>query len=88
MLGAIGPNQYFDLAVTFRASTFIGVLFLVDVNTSVDIATFKKNAQKVFGRFHVRARPEFVPELHGIGADCRSHIKRSVARYPTAGRLE
>ena len=88
MSGAFCADHYFDFAVTLRASPFIGILFLVDINPPVNMATLKKNTQKFIGRFHIRARPEFAPELPGTGHGCRNRTKRSVARFPTAGGLQ
>ncbi len=52
--GAARPNQHLDRAITFWTTAFVGVAFLVDVNSTINIATVELNAKKftfLFGGF-------------------------------------
>ena len=46
-------NTNFYHGKTFGTSTFIGVTSFININTAIDVATFKHNAQKFFILFHL-----------------------------------
>ena len=71
IIRASSANTNFYHGKTFGTSTFIGVTSFIDINTAIDVATFKHNAQKFFILFHL---DRMFLKLFFVKSFSRSHL--------------
>ena len=71
IIRASRANTNFYHGKTFGTSTFIGVTPFIDINTAIDVATFKHNAQKFFILFHL---DRMFLKLFFVKSFSRSHL--------------